>query len=101
MVNVPSASAPQGKSIPTPPHNLPTPPTALLGRKAEIATALALLRRDDVWLVTLSGPGGSGKTRLALELAFALVSDFADGLFFVDLAPFRTPCLFCLPSRIR
>lgn len=72
---------------------VPTPSTALIGRKIEIATAITLLRRDDVWLVTLSGPGGSGKTRLALEIAFALVPDFADGVFFVDLAPLQNPTL--------
>ena len=88
----PSESAEQTVHVPTR-HNLPTPPTALIGRKAEIATALALLRRDDVWLVTLSGPGGSGKTRLALEIAFALAPDFADGVFFVDLAPLQNPTL--------
>ena len=90
--NAPPESAEQTAHVPTP-HNLPTPPTAFIGRKAEIATALALLRRDDVWLVTLSGPGGSGKTRLALEIAFALAPDFADGVFFVDLAPLQNPTL--------
>jgi|GEM_PF-2524392 len=75
--NVPPESADQTARV-------PTPPTALIGRKAEIATAIALLQRDDVWLVTLSGPGGSGKTRLALEIAFALAPDFADGVFIVD-----------------
>lgn len=83
----------QSENAPSVSHNLPTVLTTLVGRKAETATAIALLRRDDVWLVTLSGPGGSGKTRLAQEIAFALVPDFADGVFFVDLAPLRNPTL--------
>jgi predicted ATPase/DNA-binding CsgD family transcriptional regulator len=53
-----------------------------------------------VWLVTLSGPGGSGKTRLALEIAFALVPHFADGVFFVDLTSLRDPALV-LPTIAR
>jgi predicted ATPase len=88
-----ATAKPQTENTPTVSHNLPTILTTLVGRKAEIATAIALLRRDDVWLVTLSGPGGSGKTRLALEIAFALAPDFADGVFFVDLAPLQNPTL--------
>jgi predicted ATPase len=59
--------------------NLPAPPTALLGREAEVAALSALLAREDVWLVTLTGPGGTGKTRLALEVASLFRPSFPDG----------------------
>jgi predicted ATPase/transcriptional regulator with XRE-family HTH domain len=85
--------ATQTENAPTMSHNLPTIPNTIVGRKTEISTAIALLQRDDVWLVTLIGPGGSGKTRLALEIAFTLAPDFADGLIFVDLAPVQNPTL--------
>jgi predicted ATPase len=94
--SAPTAYPPAEASLPTSPpsrHNLPTPPLPIIGRRAELTTALALLRRDDSWLVTLSGPGGSGKTRLALEIAWALVPHFADGVYFVDLAPVTDPDL--------
>jgi predicted ATPase/class 3 adenylate cyclase/Tfp pilus assembly protein PilF len=69
------------------PHNLPVQPTPLLGREREIEEARALLRRSDVRLLTLTGPGGTGKTRLGLQLAAELLDDFADGAFVVALAP--------------
>ncbi len=73
--------------------NLPVPPTPLVGRERETAALVTLLRRADVRLVTLSGPGGTGKTRLALQAAAALLDDFADGSFFVNLAPIGDPDL--------
>jgi predicted ATPase/class 3 adenylate cyclase len=73
--------------------NLPAQPTPLIGRGREIATMAALLRQADVRLATLSGPGGSGKTRLALQIAAELLDDFADGSYVVNLAPISDPNL--------
>jgi predicted ATPase/DNA-binding winged helix-turn-helix (wHTH) protein len=67
----------------------PMPADVLLGRNELIASVSALVRRDDVRLVTLSGPGGSGKTRVGLRLAAELAHDFADGSYIVMLAPVR------------
>src|SRR5215469_2234130 len=75
------------------PHNLPLPPTPLLGREQEVADLCALLRRDDVRLVTLTGPAGVGKTRLSLQVAAELVSSFSDGVCFVRLASVSDPSL--------
>jgi predicted ATPase/class 3 adenylate cyclase len=73
------------------PGNLPIQPTPLLGRERELAQVTALLSRGDVRLVTLTGPGGTGKTRLGLQAAAELLDAFADGVFFVDLAPISDP----------
>jgi predicted ATPase/class 3 adenylate cyclase len=73
--------------------NLPTQPTALLGREQEVAAVVTLLRRSDVRLITLTGPGGVGKTRLSLQVAADLVDDFSQGVYFVDLAPIREPAV--------
>jgi transcriptional regulator with XRE-family HTH domain len=72
---------------------LPFPPTALLGREQEIAQALGLLREGGVRLLTVTGPSGVGKTRLALELAHTLRASFADGLAWIDLTVLRDPSL--------
>ncbi len=73
------------------PHNLPAQPNALIGREREMKAILALLQRADVRLVTLTGPGGIGKTRLALSVAKAQLEMFADGVYFVSLAPVSSP----------
>ncbi len=72
-------------------HNLPTPLTPLVGRHDDLAALTALLRRADVRLVTVTGLGGIGKTRLALDAAAQLRGDFPDGVFFVSLAAVRDP----------
>src|SRR5215211_2626477 len=67
-------------------NNLPLQPTPLMGREKEVAEVLDFLRRDETRLLTLTGPGGIGKTRLALQAAADLLEDFPDGTFFVPLA---------------
>jgi predicted ATPase/class 3 adenylate cyclase len=71
--------------------NLPVPSAPLLGRDAAVAAAHALIAGDEVRLLTITGPGGMGKTRFALEVAAEFSDAFADGVWFVDLAPIRTP----------
>ena len=76
-----------------PRHNLPLPPTKLIGRTTELAAARDLIERDEVGLVTLTGPGGTGKTRLALQVGLDLVERYEDGVYFVALAPISDPAL--------
>ena len=75
------------------PHNLPAQTTPLIGREQEVAAVIALLRQESVRLVTLTGPGGTGKTRLSSQVAGELLDDFPDGVWFVDLAPIADPAL--------
>jgi predicted ATPase/class 3 adenylate cyclase len=86
------------RTLDTRPHNLPTQATHFLGREREVAEVVALLRSADARLVTLTGPGGTGKTRLALQVAAELLDAFPDGVFFVPLAALRDPEL--VPSAI-
>src|SRR2546423_1830067 len=81
------ADFPPLKALDTHPHNLPVQPTPLIGRQREVAAVQQLLLREDVRLLTLTGPGGSGKTRLGLHVAAELSDHFTDGIYFVNLAP--------------
>jgi predicted ATPase/class 3 adenylate cyclase len=75
------------------PNNLPVQPTPLLGRGEAVAALCSLLRREGVRLVTLTGTGGIGKTRLAIQVAAELVEDFPDGVWFVRLSRLVDPNL--------
>lgn len=74
-------------------QNLPAQLTSLVGREQEAATVCALLQREGVRLVTLTGAGGIGKTRLEIEVASRLLNTFAEGVCFVPLAPISHPRL--------
>jgi predicted ATPase len=69
--------------------NLPVPATPFVGRERELPEVLRLLSRDDVRLLTLTGPGGTGKTRLAAQAAGMLADRYSDGVWWVPLAPLR------------
>ncbi|MBV9790294.1 MAG: tetratricopeptide repeat protein, partial [Chloroflexi bacterium] len=83
-----AAAAPRART-----HNLPSPATFLIGREVEVASARDLLRSPGVRLLTLTGPGGAGKSRLSLQIATEVLDDFEDGVTFVALALVRDPAL--------
>jgi predicted ATPase/class 3 adenylate cyclase len=80
------------------PNNLPIQPNPLVGRESEVEEIVERLRGEEVRLLTLTGPGGTGKTRLALQVGADLLEDFDDGVFFVSLANVTDPEL--VPSTI-
>ncbi len=82
---------PTGKARKVSGHNLPEQLTPLLGHEQEVAAVCTILRRLEVRLVTLTGTGGIGKTRLGLQIATDLHDTFADGVWFVALAPINDP----------
>jgi predicted ATPase/serine/threonine protein kinase len=80
----------------TRPSNLPVPTTAFVGRDKELTAVKQLLSRPDVRLVTVTGPGGIGKSRLAIEVARDLAEQFASGVYFVPLSAITDPGLIIL-----
>ncbi|MDX1612670.1 MAG: tetratricopeptide repeat protein [Candidatus Promineifilaceae bacterium] len=85
------ARFPALRSLNAQPTNLPSQATPFVGRQQELAEVTGLLRRPEVRMVTVLGPGGSGKTRLAVQAAADLLSEFPDGVFFVDLSSVHDP----------
>jgi predicted ATPase len=84
---------PQGPNVRPSPPGVPVPLTRFFGREQEIAQIERMLREDGQRLVTLTGPAGTGKTRLGLQVAANVLAEFPDGAFFVDLVPIRDPNL--------
>lgn len=84
------------KALHAPPHNLPIPLNSFIGREVELATIRDQLRLTR--LLTLSGPGGSGKTRLSIQAASSVFGEFADGAWLVELAPVADPTF--LPTAV-
>ncbi|HWQ15784.1 MAG TPA: tetratricopeptide repeat protein [Roseiflexaceae bacterium] len=84
---------PPPRTLDTARHNLPSQATPLIGREREVAAVCDLLRRPEVRLLTLTGPGGIGKTRVAIQAAAELPGVFDDGVFFVALAAVSDPAL--------
>ena len=85
------ADFPPIRTLATRPNNLPLQSTPFLGREEQVADVVDLLRRDAIRLLTITGPGGVGKTRLALQVAADVLEDFPDGVWFVDLGPLDEP----------
>lgn len=81
------------KTLDSRPHNLPLQTTSLIGRDDDVELVRTMLARADTRVVTLTGPGGAGKTRLSLQVGADALDDYADGVFFVPLAAVRDPGL--------
>jgi len=81
------------QQVQTLPSNFPVPRTGFVGRERETTAMKELLLRQDVRLVTVTGPGGIGKTRLAVEVASGLIEWFPGGIYFVSLSPLSDPSL--------
>lgn len=94
--SAPTAAAPGGWGA----ASLPLPRTPLIGREQELAELAALVQDETVPLVTVTGPGGVGKTRLALQVTANVAASFADGVAVVPLADLRDPRLL-LPTLVR
>jgi predicted ATPase/DNA-binding XRE family transcriptional regulator len=86
-----------GVARPAPSRSLPHPLDVLIGRKGDIEAIVALLANEQTRLVTLTGPGGVGKTRLSLAVASSIAGDYRDGVTFVELAPL-TDATLMLPA---
>jgi predicted ATPase/class 3 adenylate cyclase len=93
-----ASSFPPLKTLDSLPNNLPLQPTPLVGREREVGEIAERVHGEEARLLTLTGPGGTGKTRLALQAAADLLEEFADGVFFVALATVTNPDL--VPSAI-
>ncbi|MCW5851877.1 MAG: adenylate/guanylate cyclase domain-containing protein, partial [Anaerolineae bacterium] len=87
------ADFPPLRSLGRVPNNLPIQPTVLIGREADVAALRDLLLSSDARLITLTGFGGVGKTRLSLQVAADCLDRFPDGVYFVPLAALRDPAL--------
>jgi len=91
------ADFPPLKTLDISPNNLPIQFTPLIGREQEVAAVQNFVHRENVRLVTLTGPGGTGKTRMGLQVAAELSDLFPDGVYFVNLAPISDP-EFVIPT---
>lgn len=84
---------PQAGLAPNSLTNVPIPRNLLIGREAELESARGLLLREDIGLVTLTGPAGTGKSRLGIQIALDLRDQFRDGVYMIRLESIRDPCL--------
>jgi predicted ATPase/DNA-binding SARP family transcriptional activator len=91
ILNQDRAVEPPPRAAPAPPANLPVPATAFVGRRHELAELAALLQSGGTRLLTLTGAGGSGKTRLALRAAETCAAEYRDGTWFVAFADITDP----------
>lgn len=88
---IPWKDFPPLNTLSTRPNNLPTQITPFVNRQNEVSQAIVTLKKENRRLLTLYGPGGVGKTRLAIQIAAELIGDFREGVFFVPLAPVQSP----------